>query len=254
MIILLSSSKRLSFNGLTEIKYGEEPYFIKDSKKLIRLMKKFNERDLTNLMSISHKLAENNYLWFQEWDHPFNMDKARPAFASFTGDVYDGIKSWELSPTQVEIADSKIRILSGLYGVLRPTDIILPYRLEMGTQLKSRDFNNLYDFWRIKLTNYLIKELRPFQKKVIINLASIEYSKALNFHNMDSTVVTPFFLEFINGDYKFISINAKRARGRMIRYIIDKNIDDVEHLKLFDYDGYSYDDQQSINNRWVFTR
>lgn len=254
MIILLSSSKRLNFNGSTEIKYGEEPFFIKDTKKLIRLMKKFNERDLTNLMRISHKLAETNYIWFQEWDHPFNMDITRPAFASFTGDVYDGIKSWELSPFQIEIADRKIRILSGLYGVLRPTDVILPYRLEMATDLKGRNFNNLYDFWKIKLTNYLIKELRPSQKKVIVNLASIEYSKALNFHKIDATVITPFFLEFKNGDYKFISINAKRARGLMTRYIIDKNIDDVEHLKLFDYDGYSYDDQQSKNNRWVFTR
>lgn len=254
MIILLSSSKRLNFNESTEIKYGEEPFFLKDSKKLIRLMKKFNKSELSKLMSISNKLAEINYIWFQEWEHPFNMDKARPAIASFSGDVYDGLKSWELSPTQVEIADSQIRILSGLYGVLKPTDVILPYRLEMGTGLKSKSFNNLYDFWKSKITRYISGELLLDKKKVIVNLASLEYTNAIDLKKTNSTIITPVFLEFKNGDFKFISINAKWARGLMTRYIIDKNIDDVEHLKLFDYNGYSFDEKQSIKNRWVFIR
>lgn len=254
MIILLSPSKRLNSNESTSIKYGNEPMFIKDSEKLIRLMRKFSIHDLMKLMGISHNLAETNYNRFHEWEYPFDKNKVRPAFATFAGDVYDGLKANELNSNQINIADNQVRILSGLYGVLKPTDIIMPYRLEMGTQLKGRSFNSLYDFWKIKLTKYLMQELRLFKKKTIVNLASVEYSKAIDFRRLDSIVVNPFFLEFKNGDYKFISINAKRARGLMTRYIIDKKIDEVEQLKLFDYDGYSFDEQRSIRNRWVFIR
>lgn len=254
MIILLSSSKRLNFNGSTEIKYGDEPFFIKDSVKLIRLMKKLSISELIKLLSISHNLAETNYNWFQEWEYPFIKRNVRPAFAAFAGDVYDGLKYKELSPNQVEIADKRVRILSGLYGVLKPTDIILPYRLEMGTDLKGKNFNNLYDFWKSKLTRYINKELLLTKNKVIVNLASLEYTNVIDFRKTNSTVITPVFLEFKNGDYKFVSISAKRARGLMTKFILEENIDDVEQIKLFNYNGYSFDEPQSNKKRWVFVK
>lgn len=254
MIVLLSSSKRLNFNRSTEIKKGDEPFFISDSGKLIKLMKKYSVEDLTKLMCISRKLAEINYIWFQEWEYPFKMNKARPAIISFAGDVYDGLKGWELSPTQVEKADKHVRILSGLYGVLKPTDMILPYRLEMGIELKVRSFKSLYAFWKSKLTRYINNELLPYKERVIVNLASQEYTNAIDLKKTNSTVITPVFLEFINGEFKFISVNAKRARGQMTRFIIDENIEDIEQLKLFDYGGYMFDEKQSTNNRWIFTK
>ncbi len=230
------------------------PFFIKDSEKLIKLMKKFRISELTKLMNISHKLAETNYNWFQEWQYPYDLNKARPAIFSFTGDVYDGLRAQELTASQIDLADKRIRILSGLYGLLKPTDLILPYRLEMATKLNGNNFDDLYDFWKSKLTRYLLKELQPTKNNTIVNLASLEYTNALDLKKMKANILTPTFLDFKNGNFKFISINAKRARGLMTRYIIEKNIDDTEQLKLFTDGGYSFDDKLSNKNKWVFVR
>ncbi|HLO92562.1 MAG TPA: peroxide stress protein YaaA [Lentimicrobium sp.] len=253
MIVLLSPSKTLDFKTPTHIKYGDFPLFIKDSEKLIRILRKQRIVDLMDLMGISYKLAELNYTRFKAWTYPY-IDESRPAFAAFMGDVYEGLKAWELDSTKIEIADKCVRILSGLYGLLKPTDLILPYRLEMGITLSGNNFNNLYEFWDNKLTKQIAKEIKASDKKVVINLASAEYSKVIDLKKIKAKVITPFFMEFRNGTFKFITLNGKKARGLMTRFILDKNIGNVEEIKLFDYEGYSFSDELSENSRWVFVR
>lgn len=244
----------MNFNGASDFNFKNTPVFIKESERLIRLMRKYRISDIIKLMNISHKLAETNYNWFQEWQYPYDLNRARPALFSFTGDVYDGFKARELSFQQIELADKKVRILSGLYGILKPTDLILPYRLEMATVVSGNNFNNLYDFWKSKLTRYLEKELKSTNSNTIVNLASLEYTNAIDLKKLKADIITPSFLEFKNGEFKFVSINAKKARGLMTRYIIEENIEDTEHLKLFTAGGYSFDDKLSKKNKWVFIK
>lgn len=206
------------------------------------------------LMGISYALAETNYYRYKDWSLPYKEGHSRPAFAAFTGDVYEGLKSWELTEQQVDVADRHVRILSGLYGLLKPTDQILPYRLEMGTSLSGTGFSNLYEFWGDRITRQLAKELKGYKKKVVINLASAEYAKAANPDSLKARVITPFFMEFRNGAYKFIPLNGKKARGLMTRFILDKNISEAEEFKLFNYEGYAYDENLSDEKRWIFSR
>lgn len=254
MIVLLSPSKTLDFHSDSNIKSGGDPLFIKDSKKLVGILKKKRITELMNLMGISYKLAETNFIRYKEWTYPYAPGKPRPALAAFMGDVYEGLKAWELDSTQIDFADKTVRILSGLYGLLKPTDLILPYRLEMGIRIEGNTFKNLYEFWTHKITKQLTSELKALNEKQIINLASAEYSKAVDFKKIGLSVIEPFFLEFKNGQYKFISLYGKKARGTMTRFIIDNEISDVEQIKLFNYDSYSFDENNSKNNRWVFVR
>jgi uncharacterized protein len=254
MIVLLSPSKTLDFKSTSNIIPGDDPLFIKDSKKLISILKKKRIPELMSLMDISYKLAETNFVRYQEWTYPYIPGKARPALAAFKGDVYEGLRAWELNSSQIELADKTVRILSGLYGLLKPTDLILPYRLEMGINLEGKTFKNLYEFWSYKITKRLADELKSLKEKYIVNLASAEYSKSINFKKIGLKVIEPFFLEFKNGEYKFISFDGKKARGTMTRFIIDNNISDVEQIKLFNYDSYSFNENMSKNSRWVFVR
>jgi uncharacterized protein len=254
MIILLSPSKTLDFKNSTHIRYGSEPLFIKQSAKLIAVLKKKETNELKELMNISYKLADLNRQRYKEWHLPFNESNAKPCIAAFMGDVYEGLKAWELNDEQIEFANKHVRILSGLYGLLKPTDIIMPYRLEMGVNLKGRGYSNLYEFWGDKLTSQIKNDLKQVKPKVLVNLASAEYFKAIKPSQTGARLVTPFFMEFNNGEYKFVSFNGKKARGLMTRYTIDNQISDVEDLKLFNYEGYSYNDNKSSDDRWVFTR
>lgn len=253
MIILLSPSKTLDFQSPTHINYGSEPLFIKYSAKLIAILKKKKTAELKELMDISFKLADLNAQRYKEWHLPFNERNAKPCIAAFMGDVYEGLKAWELNDEQIKFADNHVRILSGLYGLLKPTDVIMPYRLEMGVNLKGKKFNNLYEFWGEKLTNKVKSDLKESKAKVLVNLASAEYFKAIK-PLKGIKLITPFFMEFKNGEYKFISFNGKKARGLMTRYIIDKEIRDVEELKLFNYEGYLFNANKSSDDKWVFTR
>lgn len=253
MIILLSPSKTLDFRSNTDIKPGGDPLFIRDSVKLVRILRKKRLTELMDLMGISYNLAETNFIRYKEWSYPYGPGMARAAFAAFKGDVYEGLKAWELDSSKIELADRKVRIISGLYGLLKPTDLILPYRLEMGTNLSGKTFKNLYEFWGKKITNQIIRETKP-NKQCIVNLASAEYSNAIDFKKTGVKVIEPFFLEFKNGDYQFISISGKKARGLMTRYILDNDISDLEQIKLFNYESYIFDEEKSKNNRWVFVR
>lgn len=254
MLILLSPSKTLDFKSPTEVVSTNEPVFIKDTLKLVKTMKKVDVKGLMEMMHISKALAELNCQRYRDWDYPFDEHSSKPALLAFKGDVYEGLKAWELNLDQIDLAQQHVRILSGLYGLLKPTDLILPYRLEMGVKLKLNRTENLYKFWTKKLTDHLQKELNSTENKVIVNLASDEYSKAIDFKNLKAKIVTPFFKEYHNGELKFVSFNGKKARGLMTRYIIDRNIPEVEELKLFDYEGYHFSEQHSDKNRWVFIR
>ena len=254
MLILISPSKTLDFTTEPTIQEGKDPEFIKESKKLASLLRKKSPRELGELMNISTKLSEENALRYSEWHYPFREEKARPALSAFKGDVYEGLKGWELNPEQLEFADQHLRILSGLYGLLRPSDLMLAYRLEMGTKLEGKDFNNLYEFWGNKITRSVKQNLKISGSNVLVNLASEEYAKAVDFKATKARIIVPTFLDFKNDAYKFISFYGKRARGLMSRYIIDHQITDPEEMKLFDYEGYGYMDKMSDEEKWVFVR
>ena len=254
MLILLSPSKTLDYKSEVTIPNGKEPEFIKDSKRLAAMLRKLSPDELSELMSISPKLAEENALRFSEWHYPYPAGKARPALSAFKGDVYDGLKGWELDEEQIEFTDQHLRILSGLYGILKPTDLMLPYRLEMGTKLEGSNFSNLYEFWGNKITRLVKQAIKESGSNVLINLASVEYAKAVDFNATKARLITPTFLEFRNGAYKFISFNGKRARGLMSRFVIDHKITEPEELKLFDYEGYGYMETMSDEEKWVFVK
>lgn len=254
MLIILSPSKTLDYKNEVTLPNGEDPAFIKDSKKLVALLRKLSPVELSKLMSISPKLAEENALRFSEWHYPYPSGKARPALSAFKGDVYEGLKGWELDENQLEFADRHLNILSGLYGLLKPTDLMLPYRLEMGTKLAGRNFQNLYEFWGNKLTMAIKQAIKDSGNNTLINLASAEYAKALDFSALKTRIITPVFKEFREGEYKFITFNAKRARGLMTRFIIDHKLSDPEQIKLFNYEGYGFMEQPSKKDQWVFVR
>lgn len=254
MVILISPSKTLDYESPVTIEPGAYPELIAQSVKLAALLRKKSPRDLASLMNISPKLAELNAMRYSEWRYPFPEGKARPALSAFRGDVYEGLRAWELDPGQIEFAGNHLRILSGLYGLLKPTDQILAYRLEMGTSLAGKGYSNLYQFWGDKITRKVKQALAASGSRVLINLASEEYAKAVGFKATKARVITPVFYEFRNGTYKFISFNGKRARGLMTRFIIERMILDPEQIRLFDYEGYEYMDQLSEGDQWVFVR
>ncbi|MFH1121688.1 MAG: peroxide stress protein YaaA [Bacteroidota bacterium] len=254
MLILISPSKTLDFKNPVTIPGNADPELIKYSKKLAAILKKKPHRDLAALMDISTNLAELAALRYSEWHHPYPAGKARPALSAFKGDVYEGLKAWEFNEEQLAFAGKHLRILSGLYGLLKPTDLILAYRLEMGTALEGRDFRNLYQFWGDRITRKVKSAIRESGSNVLINLASDEYAKAVEFKSTKARVITPVFNEFRNGTFKFISYNGKRARGLMTRFIIDRRITDPEQLRLFNYEGYEYLEQRSKGDHWLFAR
>jgi len=250
--ILLSPAKSISKEPIS---YGKpsEPIFEKQTIKLVQLLRKYSPKELSSLMSISPALADLNWSRYQSWKPLAEIsDIIQPALA-FTGEVYKGLDAASFSKSEWMRAQESLRILSGLYGVLKPLDGISPYRLEMGTRLKvDSSINNLYEFWKEGLTESFISELHV--NDVIINLASVEYSKVLNFKSINNVTVTPFFKDFKNGKLKTIMMYAKRARGTMARYIIQNNIQDLGDLKMASIDGYVYDEGLSDDTDWVFTR
>lgn len=254
MIIVISPSKTLDFESQSNILPGNDPALITQSVKLAAALRKKNPRELAKLMDISPKLAELNALRFSEWKHPFDVTKTKPALSAFKGDVYEGLRAWELTESQIEFANQKLRILSGLYGLLKPNDQMMAYRLEMGTPLAVGKNKNLYEFWGDKITKELKIALKDSGSNVLINLASEEYFKSIDNKLLKARIVTPVFKEYKNGVLKFISFNGKKARGLMSRFIIDHRIEDPEQLKHFDYEGYGYMEQLSTGDRWVFAR
>ena len=252
MKIVISPAKSLDFETQAPSNEFTECVFLKESERLNKVLKKKSPKVLSKLMSISPNLGELNWERNQDWSLPFNLENAKQAVFTFNGEVYNGLDAYTLSEKQISQLQSKLRILSGQYGVLKPLDLMQPYRLEMGTKLKVASKENLYRFWGNKVTDALNSELD--KDEVFVNLASNEYFKVVNTKLLKVPVITPVFKDYKNGELKMISFFAKKARGLMVRYIIDNDINNLEDLKGFNYEGYAFDTNLSSDKELVFTR
>ncbi len=254
MLITLSPAKTLDFSPQKLTKTHTTPRFLDDSQKLVDRLCKYSPIRLAKLMGISPKLAEENVERYAAWQTPFSPANAKQALLAFQGDVYIGLNAQEFSATDFRFAQDHVRILSGLYGVLRPLDLMQAYRLEMGTKLSNRRGKNLYEFWGTRITDALNDDLQAQGDDVLINLASNEYFKSVKPKLLEATVITPSFKEAKNGEFKLISFFAKKARGLMASYIVRNRLADPEDIKSFDCDGYRFNPKLSSESGWVFTR
>lgn len=254
MKIVLSPAKSLDYQSDLPTRIFTRPAFIKEAKKIQSVLKKQKPADLSNLMHISDKLAHLN--WTRNKERKFTVDEitfnTRQAIFAFNGDVYEGLDAYTLTGEQLEFLQQNLRILSGLYGYLKPLDLIEPYRLEMGTKLAVGEAKDLYAFWKPVLVKKLQAELE--KNEVLVNLASNEYFSAINTKLLKHQLITPEFKECKNGHLKTISFFAKKARGLMVRYIADNKITDPEALKNFTIEGYQFDENLSNDKKWIFTR
>lgn len=251
MLLVISPAKTLDFDSAPIIKAHSQPRFLAQSQQLIADLKKLAVADIASLMKLSDKLAGLNMARFQTWSQPFDLANAKQAILAFKGDVYTGLDAETLDDAGFGFAQQHLRILSGLYGVLRPLDLIQPYRLEMGTKFANVKGKDLYQFWGSQLREAIEVELN---NDVLINLASNEYFKAIEAKKMATRIITPIFKDWKNGQYKIISFYAKKARGLMSRYIIDRRIEQAEQIKQFDTDGYRFSFEMSKDDDWVFLR
>ncbi|MAI87112.1 MAG: peroxide stress protein YaaA [Candidatus Marinimicrobia bacterium] len=254
MLTVLSPAKKLSKECFVKTDLYQSPQFLKESKGLVKELKKMAPLDLMSLMGISENLAELNWERMQQWNEIFKPENSREAIFSFMGDTYSGLDADSLGTQELDFAQSNIRILSGLYGVLRPLDLMKPYRLEMGTKFANKRGKNLYEYWNDSLANHIKKELTTHKENVVLNCASLEYFKVIDRPSLDINVITPQFKDMKNGQYKMISFFAKKARGMMARFIIQNQIEHVDDILTFDLGGYSYNQSLSTPNQPVFTR
>ena len=254
MIVTLSPAKTLDFEGKCLTSNHSSPEFISESKSLINRLKKISLDDLGSLMSISEKLAKLNYDRYRSWTLPFDANNSRQALLAFKGDVYTGFNLEDWRAGDFNYAQKRLRILSGLYGILKPLDLIQAYRLEMGTALQNMRGKDLYEFWGERLTNSINQCIQDTRSKTLVNLASNEYANAIDLKSINVEVVTPTFKDFKNGKYKFISFYAKKARGMMADFIIRNKIKAPSKLLSFDCGGYYYCPESSSPNLPVFLR
>ena len=252
MKIIISPAKSLDFENKANTDLYTQPRFLEQSEKLNKKLKTLSRKKLGELMKISDDLSNLNYERNQNWQPPFALDNAKQAIFSFTGEVFRGIDVTTIAEDKLPEMQDKLRILSGLYGLLKPLDLIQPYRLEMGTKLKVGRTDNLYKFWGDTLANSLNEELK--EGELLVNLASSEYFKALPKRVLKVPMITPVFKDFKNGQYKTIMTFAKKARGLMVRYIVDNNIKTLDGLKGFNIDGYGFSVEMSTETELVFTR
>ncbi|TVZ42079.1 hypothetical protein P886_1433 [Alteromonadaceae bacterium 2753L.S.0a.02] len=254
MLIVISPAKNLDYETpLPKVKHTKAS-LLEDASELMSELKHLAPQDVSDLMGISDKLGLLNYDRFQAWQMPLTKKNARPAVLAFKGDVYLGLDAYDFDTDDFEFAQQHLRILSGLYGVLKPLDLMAPYRLEMGTKFKNSRGKDLYSFWGTKLTQMLNKQLKTLRSNTVVNLASQEYFKSVQPASLQAELITPVFKDWKNDNYKIISFFAKKARGRMSAYIIKNKITDPEHIKDFDWDGYQYNEAMSDAGQWVFTR
>ena len=254
MLAIISPAKSLDFDGRAPTRKSSVPSFLDDSAKLIRELRELAPQELSDLMGISTSLAELNYDRYATWGEPFSRRNAKQAMFAFNGDVYLGLKSTEFSERDLTWAQKHLRILSGLHGILKPLDLIQPYRLEMGTRLPNRRGGDLYEFWRDKVTAALNEAIDAQRQPTLVNLASNEYFNAVDTARIDARIITPTFKDLKNGRYMFISFFAKKARGLMAAYLIKNRVSTLKALKAFDWQGYRFSPAQSSANEWVFLR
>jgi len=253
MKIVISPAKSLDFESKLPTARHTQCEFLEDAAKLNAVLQKKSPQSLSKLMGISAKLGELNWQRNQDWELPFTTSNARQAVYAFNGDVYTGLDAYTISEEKQQQLQDTLRILSGLYGVLKPLDLILPYRLEMGTKLKVTNSKNLYEFWEKKLTMHLNAELQD--DELFINLASTEYFKAVDNKRLKVPVISPVFKDWKGDQLKIISFFAKKARGMMVRYILESNAQTLEALQGFNYEGYGYSEEHTVKeNEPVFVR
>lgn len=252
MIIILSPAKTMNFEAQQQVNTFSQPQYMKEAASIVKVLQRLSITQLSELMSVSNSLATLNYERYQTWNMASGLSK--PAILAFDGDVYDGLDAPGLSAASLLHAQDKVRILSGLYGVLRPLDLIQPHRLEMGTRLKVGRHPNLYSFWKNKITPAIAAALKDSGSQVLVNLASEEYFKSIDTSAIGMKLITPEFRDLKNGQYKMISYYAKKARGLMTRFILDNKLHDPEDLKAFDREGYLFNPGMSGPGRPVFTR
>lgn len=254
MLIVLSPAKSLDYKTPAKVKAPTLPEFISESAKLIAELKKLSPQEVANLMGLSDQLSALNVGRYRDWSKKFTEENSKPAIYAFDGDVYDGFDVKTLDTKALDFAQDHLRILSGLYGALRPLDLMQPYRLEMGTSFKNARGKDLYAFWGERVTNSLKELLEKQKKPVLLNLASEEYFKVLQAKSLDCPVISPVFQDGKDGKFKIISFYAKRARGLMARYVVENRITDPSDLKGFNLDGYKYVASESKLEKPLFRR
>ena len=256
MLMVVSPAKSLDYESKLGTRKFTQPEFLDESSALVKDLRKLEPDDLSELMNISSSLAEENHHRYANWHTPFDLKNARQAIFAFKGDVYLGLQAEDFGTADLNFAQKHLRILSGLYGVLRPLDLMQPYRLEMGRKFGVNGYKNLYEFWGSKLTDKLNSEFesQSSKKNVLINLASNEYFSSIQQKALDAEVITPVFLDWSNGKYRVLSFFAKKARGQMAAYIIKNRLKTPAKLKDFDVDGYRFDPEESTDRKFVFKR
>ena len=254
MLIVISPAKTLDYDTAPKTKTFTIPDYLDQSEQLIEHLRKFCSLDIMELMNVSLKIAEINFDRYESWNKKFTTDNAKQAILAFKGDVYTGLDAVSFKADDFKFAQKHLRVLSGLYGLLRPLDLMQAYRLEMGTKLKTDKGKNLYEFWGSVITDGLNKQLKSIKSDYLINLASNEYFKSVKPKELNAEIITPEFKEYKNGEYKMIGIYAKKARGLLSRYIIQNKLSNPEDLKSFSEEGYRFNKTLSKGNKWVFAR
>lgn len=254
MLALISPAKTLDYETALPTDTYTQPRLLEQSQQLIDVCRKLSASEIASLMTVSEKIANLNVERFRDWNADFDFSNSRQALFAFKGDVYTGLDAYQLKDQKIDFAQQHLRMLSGLYGLLRPLDLMMPYRLEMGTKLKNKRGHNLYEFWGSIITDQINQDLAEIDAKVLVNLASDEYYKSVNEKKIQAEIIKPVFLDQKNGKYKVISFYAKKARGLMARYLIENKLSQVEQLKAFDSEGYYFDAESSSNKELVFKR
>jgi len=254
MLILISPAKTLDFDTAPTTRSKTQPALLKESQVLVDELQQLTPSDISSLMNVSEKIGNLNFERFMDWQTPFNLKNAKQAVLAFKGDVYTGLEAESMSDDELKFAQQHLRILSGLYGVLRPLDLMQPYRLEMGTKFANPRGKDLYQFWGDRITTDLNKQLKKLKSDTVVNLASNEYFKSVDKKLLNANIVTPVFKDLKNGNYKIISFFAKKARGMMSAWIIKNGVTDAKDLKKFKGGGYRYNAKLSSPDSPVFTR
>lgn len=254
MLLVISPAKTLDYQSRVKTKTFTMPDYLDDSQLLVNRARRYSVLDIAELMQVSMPIAELNFERFHAWNRPFTTANARQAILAFKGEVYAGLDAGSFTSADFKYAQAHLRILSGLYGLLRPLDLMQPYRMEMGRRIDTERGKNLYEFWRAKITDGLNQQLQQLNSDCLINLASQEYFKVVDTGRLNAQVITPEFRERKNGEYKMIGVYAKKARGQLSRFVIRSRLKRAEQMKAFAVDGYQYNQELSSASNWVFAR
>lgn len=254
MLLVISPAKTLDYDTPPRTSHSTLPDYLDHSEQLIARARQYSALDIAELMEVSMKLAELNFERFEQWHTPFTPANAKQAVLAFKGDVYTGLDAESFSEADLGFAQERLRILSGLYGLLRPLDLMQPYRLEMGRKVDTERGKNLYEFWGTTITEGLNRQLKALKTPYLINLASSEYFKSVKPKALDGEIITPEFKDWKNGQFKMMGVYAKKARGQLSRFVIENRLTEPEQLKAFDVDGYRFNEELTSGNKWVFTR